>query len=83
MINPALFNAMQNAIIGWCKANLPENRAHIGIINGGNVTVTDRKNKAPKNYPYTPTVDLHFEDGYQVACIVPDTGNIAAIVGVV
>ena len=81
MINPALVNAMQKAIIAWCKENMPENRAHIGVVNGGNVTVT-RKNKAPKNYPYISTVDLFFDSGYQVACIVPESGNVAAVVGV-
>lgn len=69
---------MQAAVVDWVKANMPQdkNKAYIGRVQGKRVIIGN------KTYPYTPTVDLYFEDGDSVACIMPDSGNIVAIVGV-
>ncbi len=74
----ANFKDMQMAVVDWVKANMPkdQNKAHIGRIRGNSVIIGNR------TYPYIPTVDTYFEDGYSVACILPDSGNIAAVVGV-
>ena len=74
----ANFKDMQAAVVNWVKANMPEdtNRAHFGIIHGDNVIIGN------KSYNYAPAVDLHFDNGDSVACIMPDSGNIVAIVGV-
>lgn len=69
---------MQQAIIDYIKANLPEplNNARYGVIKGNRVVIGN------KSYPYAPTVDLYFGDGDGVYCILPDSGNMAAVVGV-
>lgn len=69
---------MQNAIINYIMANIPKeiNKAHFGRVHGGNVIIDNQ------SYSYVPTVDLYFGDGDTVACILPDSGNVAAIVGV-
>lgn len=69
---------MQQSIMNYIKANMPtdNNNAKIGVIRGGKVIIGNR------SYDYTVTVDIFFEDGYSVACILPDSGNVAAIVGV-
>lgn len=69
---------MQQSIMNYIKSNMPqdENNAKIGTVQGGKVIIGNR------SYDYTVTVDIFFEDGYSVACILPDSGNVAAIVGV-
>ena len=72
------FLRMQQAIINFIKACLPEipNNARRGVIHGNRVVIGN------KSYPYDPAVDLYFGDGSGVYCILPDKGNIAAVVGV-
>lgn len=69
---------MQNAVKDYIRRSLPkvENKAVTGLVQGGRVVVGN------KSYPYVPTVDLYFGDGDSVACLLPDSGNIAAVVGV-
>ena len=69
---------MQNAVKNYIRRSLPkvENKAVTGLVQDGRVVVGN------KSYPYIPTVDLYFGDGDSVACLLPDSGNIAAVVGV-
>lgn len=69
---------MQQAIIAYIKANIMAdiNRAHLGRVHGSRVVIGN------KSYPYVPTVDMYFGDGDGVYCILPDSGNMAAVVGV-
>lgn len=69
---------MQNAVKNYIRRSLPkvENKAVSGFVQNGRVVVGN------KSYPYVPTVDLYFGDGDSVACLLPDSGNIAAVVGV-
>ena len=69
---------MQQAVMSFVKNNLPKdiNKAHLGVINGSRVIIGN------KSYPFVPTVDVFFADGDSVYCILPDSGNIAAVVGV-
>lgn len=78
MADYAAIQNMQQAIMNYVKANMPkdENKAKFGRIYGNNVIIEN------KSYSYVSTVDLYFGDGDNVACIIPDSGNVAAIVGV-
>ncbi len=69
---------MQIAVKNYIRRNLPkvENKAVSGLVQGERVIVGNN------SYPYIPTVDLYFGDGDRVACILPDSGDTAAIVGV-
>lgn len=79
MSKAASFLRMQQAIIAYILASIPKdpNRAHRGTVHGNHVTIGN------KTYPYVPTVDTYFGDGDGVYCILPDEGNMAAVVGVV
>ena len=72
------FLRMQQAIIDYIEACLPDtpNKARRGVIRGDRVVIGN------KSYPYDPAVDLYFGTGSGVYCILPDKGNIAAVVGV-
>lgn len=50
-------------------------KAKRGTVSGGNVIVNN------KAYPYVPAVDVFFENGDAVWCIISDSGR-AVIVGV-
>ena len=69
---------MQIAVKNYIRSNLPkvENKAVSGLVQGGRVIVGNN------SYPYIPTVDLYFGDGDSVACLLPDSGDTAVIVGV-
>lgn len=69
---------MQEAVMSWVKANMPRdtNRAHFGRVCGNKILIGNQ------TYNYIPTVDLYFENGDSVACIMPDSGNVVAVVGV-
>ena len=69
---------MQQAIIDYIEANMPEdpNRARIGTVKGKRVLIGN------KSYPFNSTVDMYFGEGSQVYCLLPDKGNRAAVVGV-
>lgn len=70
--------SMQSAIIRYIRANIPKdpNRAHIGVVKGNRVIIQN------KSYAYDPAVDIFFQDGDSVYCLLPNGSNIAAIVGV-
>lgn len=78
MASNAAMKNMQNAVTDYVKANLPKdiNKAKFGVVQGDRVIIGN------KSYGYVATVDLYFESGDSVACILPDSGNIAAVVGV-
>lgn len=69
---------LQNTIRGYIKRNLPidKNKAVTGVVHSGRVIVGN------SSYPFIPAVDIFFGDGDRVACLLPDSGNIAAVVGV-
>lgn len=69
---------MQQAIIAYVKACLPKNpnKAKRGVVHGNRVVIGN------KSYPYIPTVDMYFGEGDSVYCVLPDSGNMAAVVGV-
>lgn len=69
---------MQESVVDWVKANMPRdiNRAYFGTVHGNKIIIGNR------SYDYIPTVDLYFEDGDSVACIMPNGGNTVAVVGV-
>ena len=71
-------NRMQQAILEYIKDNIPEdpNKAHLGRVNGKRVIIGN------KSYPYVAAVDMYFGDGDNVYCLLPDSGNTAAVVGV-
>ncbi len=79
MSKASSISAMQRAIINYINSRIPEtpNRAHKGTISGKRVIIGN------KSYPYDPVVDTYFSDGDAVYCILPDSGSIAAVVGVV
>jgi len=72
------FSTMNNAILRYIDSKIPKdpNKAHIGRVENGRVVIGE------SSYPYVPTVDLYFGDGFNVACIRPDNTNDAVIVGV-
>ena len=78
MSSNATMKNMQNAVTDYVEANLPKdiNKAKFGVVQGNKVIIGN------KSYGYVPTVDLYFESGDRVACILPDSGNIAAVVGI-
>lgn len=69
---------MQRAVRDYVRANMPEapNKSKMGIVRGQHVLIDQ------KLYRFIPTVDLYFSDGDAVCCILPDEGNVAAVVGV-
>ena len=70
---------MQQSIINYIQRNIPKekNNAVSGRIQGNRVIIGN------KAYSYVPTIDVYFGQGDYVYCILPDDGNIAAVVGVV
>lgn len=79
MAQNSSITSMKQAIISYVKRNLPkdENKSVTGIVRGNRVIVGNR------SYNYIPTVDVYFGDGDRVVCVLPDSGNVAAIVGVI
>ena len=70
--------SMQQAIIRYIDFQMPKdtNRAFFGTVNGKRVTIGNR------SYTFEPVVDTFFGNGDSVACILPNSGNTAAVVGV-
>lgn len=69
---------MQNAVKDWVKRNLPKdtNKAVTGVVKGNRVIIKNQ------SYSFTPVVDIYFADGDSVVCLLPDSGNVAVVVGV-
>lgn len=51
-------------------------KAKRGVIRGGSVVI------GSKVLPYVPAVDMYFQDGDSVWCILSDSGRMAVVVGV-
>jgi len=79
MAQNSSITSMQQAVISYVKKNLPKdkNKAVTGIVRGNKVIIGNR------SYHFIPTIDVYFGDGDRVVCVLPDSGNVAAIVGVV
>lgn len=77
MNKSAAISAMQSAVINYIKSKIPKDKnfAHFGYVNGNRVIIGNR------SYRYNPVVDIPFSDGDTVACILPESGNVAAVVG--
>lgn len=73
----ANFSAMNRAIIEYIKANIPEdpNKAYIGTVHGSSVILKN------KSYPFIPMVDLWYNNGDTVACLLPENSGAAVVVG--
>lgn len=69
--------SMQQAVVDYVKRNLPKdkNNAVIGILQGRRVIINN------KSYPFQLTIDEYIQDGDTVACILPNSGMVAVIVG--
>lgn len=78
MSSAGAIQSMQKAVLGYIQKNMPDdkNYALLGRVNGDRVTIGE------KSYPYVVKVDQYVSDGDYVYCILPDTRNVAAIVGV-
>jgi len=68
---------MQQAIKSYIRRNLPKdkNNAVKGQLQGSRVIINN------KSYPYEITIEERIEVGDTVVCLLPDSGNVAAIVG--
>ena len=77
MASQAIVN-MQRAIISYINSEIPKdtNRAYFGYVKGKRVIIGNR------SYKYDPVTDIYFSNGDRVACILPNSGNTAAVVGV-
>ncbi len=70
---------MQSIIMKYVDSKIPKNinKAQTGIVVGKKVHLT-----SGKTFRFEPVIDAYFASGSKVACLVPDSGNFAAIVGV-
>ena len=77
MAKSSAISNMQQAIVRFIKENLPKdkNQAQVGTVRGIKVTIGN------KSYSYSTAVDMGIYDGDTVYCLVPDSGNTAAIIG--
>ena len=68
---------MQQAIKAWIKARMPKDKNHsvTGRVQGNKVIVGNI------SYPYIPVADIYFTSGDNVVCLLPDSGNLAVVVG--
>ena len=78
MASFSAISVMQSAVISYIRANIPKdtNRAYVGTVKGKRVIIQN------KSYAFDPAVDIFFQDGDRVYCLLPNGSNIAAIVGV-
>jgi len=69
---------MQNAVKSWVKRHMPKdtNKAVTGIVQGNRVIINNQ------SLPFIPAVNIFFENGDSVVCLLPDSGNVAVVVGV-
>lgn len=77
MNKSAAISNMQSSIIQYIRNNLPkdENNARTGTIRGNRVLIGN------KSYSYNTAVDMAIFDGDTVYCLIPNSGNTAAVVG--
>ncbi len=73
------FGRMQNAVANMVAQAIykrtQNQKARRGIVRGGSVVIGE------KVLPYVPAVDMYFQNGDSVWCIISDNGT-AVIVGV-
>ena len=70
-------SSMQQSIKKYIQANIPKekNQAELGIVRGDSVLIGNRK------YFSDCVNDMWLNDGDEVYCLKPTSGNQAAIVG--
>jgi len=70
-------SAMQRAIINYIDARIPKdtNKAQIGTIRDNSVIIGNKKYRA------NTVNDMYFDNGDAVVCLIPNSGNFAAVVG--
>lgn len=69
-------NAVANMVATAIYKRTESQKAKRGVIRGGSVVIGN------KVVPYVPAVDMYFQDGDYVWCIMADSGRTAVIVGV-
>ena len=69
-------NSISNLVATTIYTVTENQKAKRGVVSGGCVTIGN------KLYPYYPAVDMYFEDGDSVWCIVADDNRTAVVVGV-
>lgn len=69
-------NAVQNMVAQAIYTRTEKQKAKRGVVHGGSVTIGN------KTLPYVPAVDMYFQDGDSVWCILSDSGRMAVVVGV-
>lgn len=68
--------AVSNMVTTAIYKRTENQKAKRGVIRGGSVVI------GSKVLPYVPAVDMYFQDGDSVWCILSDSGRMAVIVGV-
>lgn len=69
-------NAVANMVATAIHKRTENQKAKRGVIRGGSVVIGN------KVVPYAPAVDIYFQDGDSVWCIIADGGRTAVVVGV-
>ena len=69
-------NAVSNMVANTIYLQTQNMKAKRGTVRGGTVTIGN------KVLPFTAAVDMYFEDGDSVWCIVADDNRTAVVVGV-
>lgn len=69
-------NAVANMVATAIYKRTENQKAKRGVIRGGSVVIGN------KVVPYAPAVDIYFQDGDSVWCIIADGGRTAVVVGV-
>lgn len=68
--------AVANMVTTAIYKRTENQKAKRGVIRGGSVAIGN------KVVPYVPAVDIYFQDGDSVWCILSDSGRMAVVVGV-
>lgn len=69
-------SAVTNLVATAINKRTENQKAKRGVIRGGSVVI------GSKVLPYVPAVDIYFQDGDSVWCIIADGGRMAVVVGV-
>lgn len=69
-------SAVTNLVATAINKRTENQKAKRGVIRGGSVAIGN------KVVPYVPAVDIYFQDGDSVWCILSDSGRMAVVVGV-
>lgn len=69
-------NAIANMVATAIYKRTENQKAKRGVIRGGSVVIGSNV------LPYVPAVDMYFQDGDSVWCILSDSGRMAVVVGV-